>query len=76
MFAFAANGFCLSDTITKCDAKVANYQISKAKSGKMPGRLTNDIITKSGAGLTIYQSAKHKAKCLSVTTADAWLLRP
>ena len=75
MFAFAANGFCFSDAITKCDAKVANYQISKAKSGKMPRRLTNDIITKSGAGLTIYQSAKHRANILLVTTADAWLLR-
>ena len=27
----------------------------------MPGRLTNDIITKSGAGLTIYKISKAKS---------------
>ena len=55
------NGVSLSDTSTNCDAKVANYQISKAKSGKMPGRMTNDIIIKSGARLTNYIS-KAKSK--------------
>ena len=55
------NGVSLSDTSTNCDAKVANYQISKAKSGKMPGRMTNDIIIKSGAGLTNYKISKAKS---------------
>ena len=36
-------------------AFAANYQISKAKSTKMRGRLTNDSITKCSAGLAIFQ---------------------
>ena len=31
MFAFAANGVSLSDTSTKCDVKVANYQLAKQR---------------------------------------------
>jgi hypothetical protein len=36
-------------------AFAANYQISKAKSTKMRGRLTNDSITKCSAGLATFQ---------------------
>ena len=74
---FVSCGYCVSDFITKCDAGVAFYQISKAESGMMPlkkehmlkgrcvlGFCVSDIIPNCDAGLAKHQISKAKKETM------------